>query len=147
MSDSRRTLLSAVAAISGIYDILVGLALLLARGLIAQVFEVPLPVPPIHADLNALFVLAIGVGYVLPYRDPDRYRGYLWMMGPILKGAGALAFVADRVVRHSPDSFLLFAAGDGTLAAVTLWALLKTRVPSRPGDAAGETRTREARQP
>ena len=45
-------------------------------------------------------------------------------MGPLLKGAGALAFVADHVLRHSPPAFLLFAASDGALALLTLWALL-----------------------
>jgi hypothetical protein len=45
-------------------------------------------------------------------------------MGPVLKGAGALAFVLDHVVRHSPRSFLLFAASDGALALLTLWVLM-----------------------
>ena len=48
--------------------------------------------PRIFSDLNALFLIAIGVGYALPWREPDRYRGYMWVMGPLLKGAGA----ADR---------------------------------------------------
>jgi hypothetical protein len=63
---------------------------------------------------------------VLPWRDPVRYRGYLWVMGPVLKGAGATAFVVDHVLRGSPRSFLLFAASDGTLALLTLWALIRT---------------------
>jgi hypothetical protein len=41
----------------------------------------------------------------------------------MLKGAGAALFVVDYVVRHSPASFLLFAASDGTLALLTFWAL------------------------
>jgi hypothetical protein len=48
-------------------------------------------------------------------------------MGPILKGAGAIAFVLDYALRGSSASFLLFAAFDGTLGGVTLWALLRTR--------------------
>ena len=28
------------------------------------------------------------------YRDPERFRGYLWVMGPLLKGAGSLLFAA-----------------------------------------------------
>ena len=43
-------------------------------------------------------------------------------MGPLLKGAGAAAFVIDYIVRQSPRSFLLFALSDGTLALLTLWA-------------------------
>ena len=79
------------------------------------------------ADLNGIFLLAVGIGYWLPYRDPARYRGYLWVMGPLLKGAGALAFVLDYVLRGSPRMFLLFAASDGTLALITLAALLASR--------------------
>jgi len=109
------------------YDALLGAALLMGRPLLVQWFGVPDPVPPIHADLNGLFALAIAAGYWLPYRDPDRYRGYLWVMGPMLKGAGAALFVADYLLRGSPASYLLFAAADGTLALVTLWGLLTTR--------------------
>jgi hypothetical protein len=42
----------------------------------------------------------------------------------MLKGAGAVTFLADYFLRGSPRSFLLFAASDGLLAAVTLYALL-----------------------
>jgi hypothetical protein len=75
-------------------------------------------------------VLSVGIGYWMPYRDPVRYRGYLWVMGPVLKGAGALAFVLDYVFRGSPASFLLFAASDGLLAVITLVALLASRASS-----------------
>ncbi len=119
--------LAVVAAVSGLYDVALGLALLFGRPFLQTLFALPGPVPPIHADLNGLFTIAIGVGYVLPYRNPAAYRGYLWVMGPCLKGAGALAFVVDHVVRQSPPAFLIFALTDGTLALVTLWALLHTR--------------------
>lgn len=116
-----------IALISGIYDLAVGLTLFLFRDVLQTWFGVPAAVPPIHVDLNAVFVTAIGIGYLLPYRDPDRYRGYLWVMGPILKGAGAAAFLLDYLLRGSPPSFLLFAASDGALALVTLIGLRRTR--------------------
>jgi hypothetical protein len=116
-------LLSAVAAVSGCYDILLGVGMIAARPLLARAFGVAAPTPPIHADLNGLFLIAIGVGYVLPWRRPDEWRAYLWVMGPFLKGLGAALFVADHALRGSPDSYLLFAACDGTLALVTLAAL------------------------
>ena len=50
----------------------------------------------------------------------------MWVMGPLLKGAGAAAFLLDYAFRGSPRSFLLFAASDGLLAVVTLWALMRT---------------------
>jgi hypothetical protein len=119
--------LSLVAAVSGIYDVALGLTLFFGRPWLETLFSLPAPVPPIHADLNALFAIAIGVGYALPYRNPAAYRGYLWVMGPFLKGVGGVAFLADHVVRHSAPAFLLFSVTDGTLALATLWALLSTR--------------------
>lgn len=127
--------LALVAAVSGVYDVLVGCTLLLARPQLAALFGVPLPVPPIHADLNGLFLMAVGFGYWLPLRDPVRYRGYLWVMGPLLKGAGAAVFILDYLRRGSPASFLLFAASDGTLAIATLWMLVATASRSAPARA------------
>lgn len=119
--------LSQLAALSGLYDIGLGLVLLLGRPFLQGLFALPAPVPPIHADLNALFAIAVGIGYVFPYRDPAAYRGYLWVMGPLLKGVGSAAFVIDHFVRRSPPAFLLFSLTDGALALVTLWLLLRTR--------------------
>jgi hypothetical protein len=122
-----------VAAISGVYDISLGATMLAGRGLLAGLFAVPQPQPPIHADLNGLFLIAIGLGYVMPWRDPERYRTYLWVMGPVLKGAGAVAFILDYLVRGSPSAFLIFAVTDGTLAIVTALALLATRGSGNKG--------------
>jgi hypothetical protein len=135
MPDRRSDLrpLAIVAAVSGIYDIALGLALLAARELLESLFAVPPPVPAIHADLNGVFLLAVGVGYVLPYRRPGAYRGYLWVMGPLLKGGGCLLFLADHWLRGSPSAFLLFAVTDGLLAVWTLWALLSARSDPAPG--------------
>lgn len=122
-------MLSRIAAISGLYDTIVGALLLCVPGWLASTFGVPPASPRIFSDLNALFLLAVGAGYYLPWRDPARYRGYLWVMGPFLKGAGALAFILDYFYRGSPATFLLFAASDGTLALITLYGLLKAREP------------------
>ena len=122
-------MLSTIAAISGLYDVLVGAFLLLAADRLASIFGVSAPHPRIFSDLNGLFLLAVGAGYYLPWKNPDRYRGYLWIMGPGLKGAGACAFLLDYIFRGSPAAFLLFAASDGLLALLTLLALVV--VPSR----------------
>jgi hypothetical protein len=124
-------MLRTVAAVSGLYDLVVGALLLFAAGAFASAFGVPPAQPPIFSDLNALFLIAVGSGYWLPWRDPDRYRGYLWVMGPLLKGGGAALFVADYALRGSPKSFLLFAASDGALAVWTLWALAATPPATR----------------
>jgi len=122
--------LRAVAAVSLVYDASIGVMMLAGRSVFARVFDVPLPQPPIHADLNGVFLLAVALGYLIPYRDPQSAggRAYLWVMGPFLKFSGAAAFLADYFVRRtSPPSFLIFAASDGAIAALTLWALISDR--------------------
>ena len=119
-----------MAAVSGVYDGIVGLVLLLAADQFAALFGVAPAQPRIFSDLNALFLLAVGAGYYWPYRDPAGARWYLWVMGVGLKGAGAAVFLADYFFRHSPASFLLFAASDGMLAALTWLALLSAPVNS-----------------
>ena len=123
-------MLSTIALVSGLYDIVVGAFLLLAADQLASLFGVTPASPPIFSDLNGLFLVAIGAGYFLPWREPERYRGYLWVMGPFLKGAGAAAFVLDYIFRGSPPSFLLFAASDGLLALATLWSLRRRKSAS-----------------
>jgi hypothetical protein len=123
--------LSRIAGISGLYDGVVGALLLCAPAWLAGAFGVPAASPRIFSDLNGLFLLAVGGGYYLPWRDPARYRGYLWVMGPLLKGAGAVTFLVDYFLRGSPRSFLLFAASDGLLAAVTLYALMASSAARR----------------
>ena len=118
-------MLSFVAGISGLYDFVVGAFLFVAPGAMASLFGVPPATPRIFSDLNGLFLMAVGAGYYFPWRDPSRYRGYMWIMGPLLKGAGAATFLMDYAFRGSPRSFLLFAASDGALALLTLWALFK----------------------
>ena len=117
-----------MAAVSGIYDAIVGVTMLAGRPLLASLFNVALPEPPIHADLNGIFLLSIAAGYLIPYREPDSAggRNYLWVMGPLLKGAGAATFLLDHFLRGSPPTFLLFAFSDGALALITLWALMTT---------------------
>ena len=116
-----------IAAVSGVYDAATGMFLLVAADAFAALFGVDPAHPRIFSDLNALFLLAIGIGYCWPWRDPTGARWYLWVMGPGLKGAGAVTFLLDYAIRHSPRSFLIFAASDGTLALLTLAALAASR--------------------
>ncbi len=138
--------LSIIALVSLVYDVAIGVLLAAGRGWLARTFAVPSPDPPIFAELCALFTIAVGVGYVLPYLHPDEYRGYLGVMGPLLKGGGALVFVADHLAHATPSAFLLFALTDGVLALVTLWALLVTRASRHDGAAVSPGRA-ESRRP
>ena len=118
-----------VSLVSAVYDTALGVAFLTAAPRLAALFGIPAPQPPVLADTNGLFLLAVGLGYLLPLRDPTRWRAYLWFMGPLLKGGGAIVFLRDYVVRHSPPAFLLFALSDGALALWTLVVLLRHRGP------------------
>jgi hypothetical protein len=124
-----------VAAVSLFYDALVGVVMLAGRPLLSRLFSVPLPVPPIHADLNGVFLIAVASGYLITIREPESPAGrtYLWVMGPLLKGAGALTFLLDYFVRGtSPPSFLIFAISDGSLALLSLWVLLAATATASP---------------
>lgn len=133
-------LLFAVVLISGIYDVLLGGALLFALEEVRQLFGTEPPRFPIHANLNGLFALAIGLGYFVILKDLEANRWYVWIMGPVLKGGGALLFVLDFVLRDSPPLFLAFAASDGVLAVITTVALLAAGGESRVSAGNGEAR-------
>ena len=132
-------LLRGVVIASGAYDVLLGGALLFALDQVRQLFGTEPPLFPIHANLNGLFALAIGLGYFLVLKNLDANRWYLWIMGPVLKGGGALLFVVDFWLRDSPPLFLAFAASDGVLAALTTVALVATRGESGVSAGNGET--------
>ena len=117
--------LSLVARISLAYDLTVGVVMLAATGVLASVFGVAPPEPILFAKLLGIFLICVGLGYAAPARDPRTHRAYMWIFGAGLKSAGAIAFIADYVINHSPRAFLLFAASDGTLALLTLVGLLR----------------------
>jgi hypothetical protein len=121
-----------VSIVSGFYDILLGAAFLVAAPQLARAFGVAPVSPPVLGDIIGLFLLAIGLGYGFPLRDPVRWRGYLWLMGPFLKGGGAVVFLLDLLLRDSPVSFALFALSDGALAVWTLLVLLKPERAAAP---------------
>lgn len=118
-------MLSGVAGISLAYDLSVGLVLLVAPGALATWFGARLPDPILFVRLNAVFLIAVGLGYLQPLRNPDAHRAYLWIFGVLLKLAGSAIFIAEYSSGNAPASFLLFAASDGLLGLATLAALLR----------------------
>lgn len=136
-------LLRFVALLSGLYDLLLGGALLFALDETVRLLGVPPPRFPVNANLNGLFALAVGAGYFAIVRAPERGRFYLWIMGPFLKGGGAVLFVLDFALRGSPPVFLLFAVSDGALAALTAFALTRRTEPA-PAAAPDGGGTRDA---
>ena len=116
--------LRAVAIISMIYDLLLGVLLLAAPDAAARAFGSAPVQPPLFANLTGLFALSIALCYGFVLRDIAFRRDLLWVLGPLLKGGGALLFVADHFMRGSPSAFLLFAFTD---AALALWTWLAIR--------------------
>ena len=127
--------LRTLALVCGVYDLLLGLPMLLAAPQLARLFGAPEPMPVVNAWLNGVFALSLAGGYFWAARDPGARRGYLWAAGVFAKGLGAAVFVLDHFLNGSPPAFLLFAATDGTLAVLTLWLLLNTPSPRRGGGA------------
>lgn len=117
--------LKTVALVSGIYDLLIAVPMLLFPVLMAQLFGAPVPSPVLNAQLNGVFTLALAVGYFWAAGDIPARRGFLWIAGPLTKLLGASLFVLDHFLRGSPDAFLLFAFTDGSLGLLTLFLLLK----------------------
>lgn len=121
--------LRALALVSAFYDLALGLPMLVAAPEIAGLMGAGAPSPVINAQLNGLFTITLALGYFWAAADVEARRGYLWIAGVLAKAAGSLLFVVDHFARGSPDSFLLFAATDGTLALVTLVLLLQAKEP------------------
>jgi hypothetical protein len=119
--------LSVVAGISLVYDLAIGLTLLVATDTFASLFGVVVPEPRLFVTLTSIFLICVGLGYLQPYRNPDQHRAYMWIFGPLLKGAGATVFVCEYLYNGAPVSFLLFAGTDGGLALATLYALRANR--------------------
>ena len=118
--------LRTLALVSGAYDLLIAVPMLLAPEATARLFGAAPPAPVLNAQLNGVFALALAAGYFWAARDAEARRGYLWAAGVLAKGLGAAVFMIDHFTRGSPASFLLFAATDGALAVLTL-ALLRRR--------------------
>jgi hypothetical protein len=115
--------LRTLAIASGIYDLLLGLPMLFLAPVMATFFGAPPPVPLLNAELNGLFTVTLALGYFWAARSPEARRGYLLVAGVFAKGLGAILFIFDHFRGGSPNSFLLFAATDGTLAILTAWLL------------------------
>jgi hypothetical protein len=121
--------LRALAIVSGIYDLALGVSMLFAARAMAEAFGAPPPSPLINAQLNGVFALSLGIGYFWAARDTAARRGYLWVAGVVAKALGAAVFVIDHFTQGSPAAFLLFAGTDGALALLTAALLLRRREP------------------
>ena len=126
MEGGQRTrALRTLALVSGVYDLLLAVPMLLIAPQVAAMMGAPPPVPLINAQLSGVFTLSLAAGYFWAARDVEGRRGYLWVAGVLAKALGAALFVLDHFQNASPASFLLFAVTDGSLAVVTAILLLR----------------------
>jgi hypothetical protein len=126
MEGGQRTrALRTLALVSGVYDLLLAVPMLLIAPQVAAMMGAPPPVPLINAQLNGVFTLSLAAGYFWAARDVEGRRGYLWVAGVLAKALGASLFVLDHFQHASPASFLLFAVTDGSLAVLTAIFLLR----------------------
>jgi hypothetical protein len=70
--------------VAGIYDFVLGLVYLLAYQPIYEHLGVALPNHPGYVQLNAIFVLIFGLGFLLVARAPERNRDII-KLGVLLK--------------------------------------------------------------
>jgi hypothetical protein len=119
--------LRALAIVSGLYDLGLGISMLFLAPTMARLFGAPAPTPVINAQLNGVFASGLALGYWWAAQDIEARRGYLWAAGVFVKGLGAALFVWDHFTQGSPAAFLTFAAVDGTLALLTLVLLMRPK--------------------
>ena len=115
-----------IAAVSGIYDALAAVGMLAGRPLFAQLFAVPPPTPPVYADINGLFLLAVAAGYAalavvaviaLDAQRRARESAFLRTLGLTDR-----QLVALTVVEHAPPVSLALLIGIG-LGLGVAWLL------------------------
>ena len=88
--------------ISGLYDFVVGAFLLAGRRTARVALRRAARARRGSSPTSTAVPVPSAIGYYLPWRDPERYRGYLWVMGPLLKGAGAARVPARLRLPGSP---------------------------------------------
>ena len=70
--------LRALALVSGVYDLLLGVSMLAAAQPLARLFGAPAPVPIVNAWLNGVFTLTLAGGYFWAASDAEARRGDFW---------------------------------------------------------------------
>lgn len=112
-------------AAGAVYDLAFGIAMLLAHERAAGILGIEPPDDPLYLRFGGLLLLVLGALYLLPARDPERYRGVA-----LVAAAGRLAgflflFAAWRAGR--PPVFLGLCCADLTFALVHAFFLARTR--------------------
>jgi hypothetical protein len=115
--------------VAGIYDLVLGLAYLVLFRSVFGWFAVTLPNHPAYLQLNALFVVIFGLGFLLVAQDPVRNRDII-RLGVLLKVAYAGIVFIYAALGNMPSMWIPWAVCDVFFAAAFLLALRS--IPTRP---------------
>ncbi|MFQ5768772.1 MAG: hypothetical protein ACE5ID_12435, partial [Acidobacteriota bacterium] len=117
-----RRCLQASLAVGSLYDFLVGAAVLLLPDLLASGLGLPLPADQFYLRFIGVFLLGLGLIYLLPVLDPERYAAVAGLAG-VVRAMGCVFLAGAVGLYHRPGVFLLLAAADGSFAFVHLASL------------------------
>lgn len=92
--------------VAGVYDLLLGLAFMLAGETILEAIGMELPPHITYIQLAAIFILVQGLGYLLVAGDPWRNVGLVWVGVAYKASYAALAFFY-LVIGDLPSPFVL----------------------------------------
>lgn len=117
-------MLRLLAVLNAVLGVSLGLAIAITRGGIYGRFGLPAPLP-FHADLLAVFLVAIGAGFIPAVLDPPRQRPYLWIFGVGVKVVAASLFARLWVAGLVGWATGVAALGDAVLGVLMMLALFR----------------------
>ncbi len=118
--------------VAGIYDLVLGLAFLVLYGWIYSRFGVTLPNHPGYVQLNALFVMVMGIAFFMVAAAPERNRNLI-VLGALFKAAYAGIVFFYWTCGRMPSMWLPWAICDALFMVAFLVALaaLPAEEPAR----------------
>src|SRR5262245_55240154 len=125
--DRWRTLALAMG-FGAIYDVAFAVAILAAPEALSKLFGIPLPDDRFYLRLVAVLLLVLGAIYLLPARDPERFRA----IAPIAAAGRLLGFALFTLAwsQGRPGAFLVLGSADLAIALVTLAVWMRVRALS-----------------
>ncbi len=130
----RREWIRPLFVVAGCYDLILGLAYLLAYKPVFAHFGVGLPNHPGYVQLNAIFVAIFGLGFLLVARAPERNRDII-KLGVLLKLAYGGLVLTYYFMGNMPTMWVPWAVIDLLFMAAFLAALWALPAPGAPAAA------------
>jgi hypothetical protein len=96
----------ALFLVAGVYDVLLGLAFLVAGESILKSIGMQLPPHIAFIHLSAIFIVVQGISYLLVYRSPSANVGLVWV-GILYKASYAGLAAWYLITNQMPSSFFV----------------------------------------